>query len=182
MTASTGIHHHDASPPIGWGKGCDSCDRWAIAGLGIPQRDALEEHIGELDRAGVRVTAATVADLMEQRERESRDVDPVLADDFRAIRAAVLGLSPEEDYDDEPEAPPLPESLVDAGEEVLESLDRFAHELYSAGGRDSDLEAVRHFCAYHLADIEGNDRGGGWLASKLLADEIRALLRGEEDR
>lgn len=35
------------------------------------------------------------------------------------------------------------------------------------------------FCAYHLADIEGNDGGAEWLASNLLADELRGLLRPE---
>lgn len=75
----------------------------------------------------------------------------------------------------------LPESLVDAGEELLEALDAFVRELRASGARDSANDAVRHFAAYHLADLEGNDSGAGWLASNLMADALRALLRGEEE-
>jgi len=78
---------------------------------------------------------------------------------------------------DDPAEEPLPETLVDAGEALLDAMDDFVRELRRAGARDASDQRVRHFAAYHLADLEGNDNGAGWLASGLLADELRGLVR-----
>ena len=72
-------------------------------------------------------------------------------------------------------------SLIEAGEELLDSIDEFVQQLHRAGGRDSADSSVRYFAAYHLADLEGNDNGGGWLASRLMADDLRTLLRGGDE-
>ena len=64
---------------------------------------------------------------------------------------------------------------------LLEAAAAFAAELRRAGGTTSEAGAIRRFASYHLADLEGNDGGARWLAGKLLADEIRALV-AELDR
>jgi hypothetical protein len=72
-------------------------------------------------------------------------------------------------------------NLHESGEALLEAMDDFVRALHRAGGRDSADSNIRHFCAYHLADLEGNDNGGSWLASNLLADEVRKLVNEPAD-
>jgi hypothetical protein len=73
------------------------------------------------------------------------------------------------------------EELADAGQDLLSAMAAFTSALRRAGGRESDDRQVRHFAAYHLADLEGNDDGGSWLATGLMADELRRLVSGESD-
>ena len=74
-----------------------------------------------------------------------------------------------------------PESLIDAGNELLEAMETFTAELHRAGARDSRDHGIAHFSSYHLADLEGNDNGGGWLASNLMADALRAMINGTDE-
>lgn len=72
-------------------------------------------------------------------------------------------------------------SLLERGDALVEAMDIFVRALHRTGARDSDDRNIRHFSAYHLASLEGNDGGAMWLASGLLADELRRLLRDLRD-
>lgn len=91
-----------------------------------------------------------------------------------------------DDDGDEEQGVPLPAALVEAAEAALEAMDNLALELDRAGGRESTTHLVRHFAAYHLADLQGKD--GGWLGNGLMRDDLRELkeqgqlAQGDTDR
>lgn len=74
----------------------------------------------------------------------------------------------------------LAEALTDAIDAALEAMTTVAEQLRSAERMAAGTplaEAIGHFTAYHMADLEG--AGAGWLAGPYLIDALRAIRDGE---
>lgn len=90
------------------------------------------------------------------------------------------GQDPDDAIHSDP-ADDLPQDVLVALEAAAEAVDLLAQAIRKHGARDSSITPIRRFAAYHLADLEGNDGGSGWLGDRFLADEMRALLNGDRE-
>lgn len=90
---------------------------------------------------------------------------------------AECGLEDRDAIHDDP-ADDIPEDIVEAARDLLVAADALSSAIRSYGGRDADVMAIRHFSAYHLANLEG--AGAGWVGSGFLVDDLRSDLLNEE--